>query len=95
MRAILQVQTSLIACLAYDEGPTTIQVWDLVSKDEIATVEHAHALEVKAMVNYYPELEGTQNPNPMDSSLFITAGNDKCLKVWDLENKAVHLIYII
>lgn len=54
VRAILQVKTCLVACLAYNEGSTTIQVWSLLTKEEVATVEHAHSLEVTAMVNYYP-----------------------------------------
>ena len=76
VRAIVQAKTFLVVCLAYDECPTTIVVWDLITKKEVASVEKAHSLEVSAMVNYYYDKDATQF-NPLDSAFFVTGGNDK------------------
>ena len=88
----------MIACLAFDEGPTTIQVWDLLKKKEVATVENAHTLEVTTMINYfYNSQQSNTNNNPLDSALFVTAGKDGIIKVWELsiENSTVKLLYQI
>ena len=77
----------LVACLAFSESSTSIQVWDLLTKKDIATVEEAHSLEVTAMVNYYPQLTG--KPNPLECSYFATGGNDKCVKLWELTSEGV------
>ena len=107
VRAILQVKTCLVACLAFNEGPSTIQVWDLLTKEEVASVEHAHSLEVTAMVNYYPvstssyqqssSTSGGDNNSPLESDLFVTGGNDKSLKLWQLAigDKIVRLLYVV
>ena len=53
VRCMVQVRSYLIACLSYDESPGIIQVWDMLTKKDIATVEHAHKLEITGICNYF------------------------------------------
>ena len=50
------------------------------------------------MVNYFPKkVDKGPNNNPLDSDLFVTAGNDKSVKLWQLssEEGIIKLIYVV
>ena len=94
VRAIAQVQSCLVACIGFDESPTTIQAWDLVTKKKVATFESAHILETTGIVNYYPT--STDKMNPLASCFFVTSSKDKTIKVWKLEKEGpIELIFVV
>ena len=77
-------------------------MWDMLTKKDVATVEHAHKLEINAICNFYghPGTSGLddsskRSQNPLDNSCFITGGSDGCVKAWELHNDIVRLLYVI
>ena len=75
----------------------------MLTKKDIATVEHAHKLEITGICNYFGH-PGTwalnsealgKSQSPLDSSCFATGGNDGCVKLWELHESMVRLLYVI
>lgn len=64
----------------------------MLTKKAVATVEHAHKLEINAICNFFghPGTSALDDPNaktsqnPLNNGCFVTGGNDGCVKAWEL-----------